>query len=313
MAWYAYCIGEKQAFPELARHRKPVPMVSVLGVSRNQVFLYPASDLAVIVSEHNPNEALGQKSGVDHARVIADCFQHSTVLPFRFGTVFNDDESLRKSIRSNQRQFLGNIDKVRGKAEMHLKIFVDDCCTKEIEKHLAISSVGRDYLSNLRETAVRTRERQTRARAVSFQMHRMFMPLDEEVSCRLTENGKMVLDIAHLIERKHVERYQNKFATTSASARVPHAAMRPLAAVSLCPPSDAPSPRRARHPRVNIPSFRHNQKARRHHRRAFFSIRSSWRFTPRREPTQRATPRVHCHPDRGSENAIHPETRIAPS
>src|SRR5277367_1431479 len=178
MAWYAYCIGEKQAFPELARHRKPVPMESVVGVSGNQVFLYPASDLAIIVSEHNPQETLNQKAGVDHARVIADCFQHSTVLPFRFGTVFHDDESLRKSIRSNQRQFLGNID-------------------------------------NLRENAARHRERQTRARAVSFQMHRLFLPLDEEVTCRLTDNGKMVLDISHLIDRKYVERYQNKFSTTS--------------------------------------------------------------------------------------------------
>jgi hypothetical protein len=220
MAWYAYCIGEKQAFPELARHRKPVPMESVHGVSGNQVFLYPASDLAIIVSEHNPSESLSQKAGVDHARVIADCFQHSTVLPFRFGTIFNDDESLRRSIRSNQRQFLSNIDKLRGKTEMHLKIFVDDCCAKEIAKVFSTTeTVGREYLSNLRETAARQRERQTRARAVSFQMHRLFMPLDEEVSCRLTENGKMVLDVAHLIERKFVERYQNKFATTSALMR----------------------------------------------------------------------------------------------
>jgi hypothetical protein len=219
MAWYAYCIGEKQAFPELARHRKPIPLESVHGVSGNQVFLYPASDLAVIVSEHNSAEALSQKSGVDHARVIADCFRHSTVLPFRFGTVFNDDESLRKSIRSNQRQFLGNIDKLRGKTEMHLKILVDDCCGREFANHLATERVGREYLTNLRETATRQRERQTRARAVSFQMHRLFMPLDEEVSCRLTENGKMVLDIAHLIDRKYVERYQNKFASTSAMMR----------------------------------------------------------------------------------------------
>ena len=151
--------------------------------------------------------------------MIADCFQQSTVLPFRFGTVFNDDESLRKSIRSNQRQFLGNIDKLRGKTEMHLKIFVDDCCGSEIERHLASDSVGREYLSNLRENASRARERQTRARAVSFQMHRLFLPLDEEVSCRLTENGKMVLDVAHLIDRKCVERYQNKFVTTSAMMR----------------------------------------------------------------------------------------------
>jgi hypothetical protein len=219
MAWYAYCIGERQAFPEIARHRKPVPMESLIGVSGNQVFLYPASDLAVVVSEHNPAESLNQKSGVDHARVIADCFHHSTVLPFRFGTVFNDDESLRKSIRSNQRQFLNNIDKLRGKTEMHLKVLVDDCCGREVEKRVPAEGVGQGYLTNLRENASRTRERQTRARAVSFQMHRLFLPLDEEVSCRLTESGKMVLDIAHLIDRKCVERYLSKFATTSATLR----------------------------------------------------------------------------------------------
>lgn len=219
MAWYAYCIGEKQAFPELARHRKPVPLESVQGVSGNQVFLYPASDLAVIVSEHNPAEALDQRSGVDHARVIAECFQHSTVLPFRFGTVFNDDESLRRSIRSNQRQFVGNIDKLRGKTEMHLKIYVDDCALTDLVKQLGVQVGSNQYLSSLRESATRQRERQTRARAVSFQMHRLFMPLDEEVSCRLTENGKMLLDIAHLIDRKTVERYQNKFASTAATMR----------------------------------------------------------------------------------------------
>src|ERR1039457_3902922 len=151
MAWYAYCIGERQAFPEIARHRRPVPMESVLGVSGNQVFLYPASDLAIIVSEHNPAETLNQKSGVDHARVIADCFRHSTVLPFRFGTVFNDDESLRRSLRSNQRQFLSNIDKLRGKTEMHLKMFVGDCCGRALDKHLPAGGASRGYLTNLRE------------------------------------------------------------------------------------------------------------------------------------------------------------------
>jgi hypothetical protein len=222
MAWYAYCIGEKQAFPELARHRKPIPLESVLGVSGNQVFLYPASDLAIVVSEHNPAEALNQKAGVDHARVIADCFKQSTVLPFRFGTVFQDDEGLRKSIRSNQRQFQNNLERLHGKTEMHLKIYVDGCCKEQLdamgklEKHIPLEGVGKEYLSNLRENATRQRERQTRARAVSFQMHRMFNPLDEEVSCRMTDSGRMLLDIAHLIDRKCVERYHNKYATTSA-------------------------------------------------------------------------------------------------
>ena len=131
MAWYAYCISEKQAFPELSRHRKPVPMESVMGISGNQIFLYPASDLAVIVSEHHPSENLDQKAAVEHARVISDCFKLSTVLPFRFGTVFADDEALRKSIRSNQRQFLANVERLRGKAEMHLKVLLDDCCREQ--------------------------------------------------------------------------------------------------------------------------------------------------------------------------------------
>ena len=218
MAWYAYCIGERQAFPELTHHRKPTPMESVLGVSGNQVFVYPANDLVVIVSEHNPQEPLDQKCGVDHARVIADCFQHSTVLPFRFGTVFNDDESLRRSIRANHRQFLDHIDKLRGKTEMHLKVLVE-CGSHAPSKNLSADGLSREYFTSLRENAGRQRERQTRARAVSFQMHRLFLPLDEEVSCRLTESGKMLLDIAHLIDRKCVERYLSKYSTSSAAMR----------------------------------------------------------------------------------------------
>jgi hypothetical protein len=215
MAWYAYCISERQSFPELLRHRKPIPFESVSGVQGNQVFLYPASDLAVIVSEHVPSDSLNQKAAMDHARVIAECFKTSTVLPFRFGTVFSDDEALRRSIRSNQRQFVTNINRLRGKAEMHLKVTLDDCCREMRRSIPDAGTVGREYLTNLRESASLQRERQTKARAVSVQMHRMFSPLAEEVTCKRTDAGKMLLDIAHLIDHKCVERYQNKYSSAS--------------------------------------------------------------------------------------------------
>jgi len=157
---------------------------------------------------------------MDHARVIAECFKSSTVLPFRFGTVFADDEALRRSIRSNQRQFLANIDRLRGKAEMHLKVMLDDCCPDQVRRAIPdAGTVGRQYLSNLRESASLQRERQTKARAVSVQMHRMFSPLAEEVSCKRTDAGKMLLDIAHLIENKCVERYQNKYSSASVALK----------------------------------------------------------------------------------------------
>jgi hypothetical protein len=216
MAWYAYCIAERQAFPELERHRKPVPLPNITGVLGNQIFLFPASDLAVVVSEHDgalddPAE-LGQGAQRDHARVIADVFKFTTVLPFRFHTVFDDDEALRRSVRSNQRHFLANVEQLRGKAEMHIKLTVDDTCPRQLQA-VGVHSAGREYLTNLRESASRQRERQSRARALSVQMHRMFLPLAEEITCRRTDKGKILLDIAHLIDHKGVERYQNKYST----------------------------------------------------------------------------------------------------
>ncbi len=212
MAWYAYCVTEKQAFPEMLRHRKPVPLDCVTGIEGNQVFLYPASDFAVLVSEHISSEKPSTQSAREHARVIAECFRHATVLPFRFGTVFANDELLRRSVRSNQRQFASDISLLQGKTEMHLKLTLDDGCREQMREVFANGPHGsRTYLSDLRETATRQRERQTRARSLSVQINRMFSPLAEEISCRRMESGKMQLDVSHLISSRQVERYQNKF------------------------------------------------------------------------------------------------------
>jgi hypothetical protein len=221
MAWYAYCIAERQAFPELSRHRRPMPLTGVTGIFGNQTFLFPASDLAVIVSEHSPEEAakMDQLAARDHARVIAECFKLSTVLPFRFNTAFADDDALRRSVRSNQRHFLANVERLRGKAEMHLKVLVDDTCPGNSTRDM---TVGQQYLHSLRESASRQRERQSKARALSVQMHRMFLPLAEEVTCKRTESGKMLLDIAHLIDNKTIERYQNKYSSATLQLKECH-------------------------------------------------------------------------------------------
>jgi len=221
MSWYAYCITERNAFPELARHRRPMPLAGVTGLFGNQAFFFPAADLAVIVSEHLPEDAArltgpeAQTAARDHARVISGCFANSTVLPFRFGTTFQDDDALRRSVRSNQRHFLANVERLRGKAEMHLKVVVDDICPETKGQGYTHQEAGQQYLSHLRESAGRQRERQSKARALSLQMHRMFLPLAEEITCKRMDSGKMLLDIAHLVDKKTVERYQNKYSTAT--------------------------------------------------------------------------------------------------
>ncbi len=218
MSWYAYCIAERSAFPDLLRHRRPMPLVGITGLFSNQTFVFPASDLAVVVSEYTAEDdaRMDQQAQRDHARVVAECFQHSTVLPFRFGTHFEDDESLRRSVRSNHRHFTHNVERLRGKAEMHLKVLVDDSCP---ETRKVLDGVGKDYLASLRESASAQRERQSKARALQLQMHRMFLPDAEEVTCKRAGEGKMLLDIAHLVDKKAVERYQNKYSSATESLK----------------------------------------------------------------------------------------------
>ncbi len=211
MAWYAYCVTEKSAFPELLHHRKPVPLPQVTGINGNQAFLYSASDLAVVVSEYVPSDTPPSQQAKDHARVVAACFAAATVLPFRFGTVFANDELLRRSVRANQRQFQANLLLLQAKSEMHIKVTLQDAGREQGRDESASCAGGHTYLSELRASALKQRERQTRARSLSMQLHRMFAPLAEELSCRRLEGGKLQLDVSHLISSRLVERYTNKF------------------------------------------------------------------------------------------------------
>jgi hypothetical protein len=216
MSWYAYCITEQRAFQGSNRARRPFPVETLRGINGAQVFGYPNGEFAVIVSEHLPGSILDQKSIVEHARVVSECFRNTTVLPFRFGTIFDSDDGLRKAVKANRKAFLDTVTRLRGKAEMHLKLVVKDGSLREAMTDIELpATTGGAYLSCLREQATRQRERQTKARALSVQVHKLFSPLEEEVSCRKVDSGAMQLDIAHLIDEKSIVKYQNRYSTAA--------------------------------------------------------------------------------------------------
>jgi len=217
MAWYAYCIVEQQAFQSGVRSRRPFPIEELRGIGGAQILGYPSGDFAVIVAEYARDSVLDQRAILEHARVVSECFHSTTVLPFRFGTVFESDEALRRAVRSNRRAFMDSVANLRGKSEMHVKLTVrDDSLLQEIVAPPSPLATGREYLSNLRQHAVRDREAQTKARALSVQVHRLFNPLQEEICCRKVDSGGLLIDIAHLIDSKAVPKYQNR---SSAVAR----------------------------------------------------------------------------------------------
>jgi len=213
MAWYAYCLTELQTLPNGVRTRRPFIMEGIQGVNGAPVMSYPSGEFAVIVSEYDrATSKLDEKSVLEHARVVSASFRTATVLPFRFGTIFDSEEALRQAVRANRRTFCESVAKLRGKSEMRIKLVVRDGSLREAMEEIELpDTVGREYLAKLREKASRDRERQTRARALSVQVHKLFNPLEEEVSCKKVDTDGMLLDIAHLIDTKSIEKYQNRY------------------------------------------------------------------------------------------------------
>lgn len=211
MAWYAYCITEQHAFFSGNRARRPFPIQGITGVTGAQVYAYPSGDFAVVVSPYDRPGQLEQQAVIEHARVVSECFRNTTVLPFRFGTVFDNHEALRRAVRANRKSFIESVSRLKGKAEMHVKVVVRDQSMRDIMPEAALpNSVGSEYLTRLREIAVKDRERQSKARAVSVQVHKLFAPLESEVSCKKVDSGGLLIDIAHLIDSKTVEKYHNR-------------------------------------------------------------------------------------------------------
>jgi hypothetical protein len=217
MAWYAYCLTEHQTLNNGTRARRPFLMEGIQGVNGAAVLSYPSGDFAVVVSEYDRNgDQLGEKHVLEHARVVSVCFRSGTVLPFRFGTLFDTDDALRQAVRGNRRAFGLSVARLKGKAEMHLKVLVRSGSLREAIADVVLpDTVGGEYLSKLREKASKDRERQTKARALSVQVHKLFNPLEEEISCKRVSSDGMLIDIAHLIDSKSVEKYQNRYSSAA--------------------------------------------------------------------------------------------------
>ena len=211
MAWYAYCLSEQASFQQ-GRVRRPFLIESLKGVNGSAVRGFPCGEFVVIVSEIEQAPTLTQQSVMQHARTVSECFKLATLLPFKFGTVFDSDEALRQAVRNNKKTFSESIAKLRGKSEMHIKVMVREGMVLTSILDVPPHKAGGEYLARLKEQASRDRERQSRARALSLQVSKLLSPLQEEVSCKKVDSG-IVLDIAHLIDSTCVAKYQSRYSS----------------------------------------------------------------------------------------------------
>ncbi|MDZ8188586.1 MAG: GvpL/GvpF family gas vesicle protein [Nostoc sp. ChiSLP02] len=102
------------------------PLVLPVGMERNTELVY-SSGLAAIVEPEISLEALQAtderllQSVLTHDRVIRELFQQTPLLPLRFGSGFNSQETLFNHLEKHQQQYLQTLTQLRDKVEYTLK------------------------------------------------------------------------------------------------------------------------------------------------------------------------------------------------
>jgi hypothetical protein len=92
-----------------------------------------------------------------HERIIEEIMKDATVLPFKFGTVFQSEENVEKLLKEHHTDFKQIIENLDGKEEWGLKIYCNldkfkESLTKtderiqELDKQIASTSEGKAYL-----------------------------------------------------------------------------------------------------------------------------------------------------------------------
>src|SRR4051812_32631838 len=97
------------------------PGVDVTGVHGAATHVVTVGDLAAIAGDVE-GELLARRRDVDaHLAVLEQALERGDVLPFRFGTVVDDEESLRRVLDQGAGRYRGLLARLGGRVQMTVK------------------------------------------------------------------------------------------------------------------------------------------------------------------------------------------------
>lgn len=106
--------------------RTGCPDIAVAGVGGAPIEQVQEGPLTALVSEA-PEELLARRRDVTaHMDVLDEAMRHGAVLPFRFGTVVDDNEAVRAMLRERSGELLQQLDDLDGAVQVTLRITHDE-------------------------------------------------------------------------------------------------------------------------------------------------------------------------------------------
>ncbi len=197
MKLYVYCLAE-----DIAPRQSAAPSEPVSGISGAGVDILKVEGFSLLVSEFAGDTIpVNRENVLAHAAVVRSILNKTTPLPFRFGTVIQEQQ-LRSYVASHQQAFAMKLADVRGCVEMNVKIISN---TDPSDADSSAEGPGARFLKHKQLRAAQAKE-------VAAWLQDNVRPLvkDEHVSLGPTE--KLIVAAAHLVDRGSVAQYRDKLA-----------------------------------------------------------------------------------------------------
>jgi len=158
----------------------------------------------------------------EHIEIINRIMKRTTVIPFKFGTIFETEESLKKFIADYSQSLTENFEHIAGKEEWAVKMYCDrkklsdqiDEYSEEtasLEKQIMASSPGKAFLLKRKKTELIENEMDRLCKYFGQKYYDEFKKLSDSVSLNnLLPNkftGKvetMILNAAFLVHKKNL-------------------------------------------------------------------------------------------------------------
>ena len=160
---------------------------------------------------------------LEHENMIEKIMQHTTVIPFKFPTIFHTEENVRKLLRQRGREFRETIAYLENREEWGLKIYCDmrefkesiakeDKRIKEKEQEISFASKGKAYFLKKKKDEL-VKEKISEYMKDCFE--RLKRPCLETKINRILpkevteKDHEMVFNVAFLINKNRIKDFEN--------------------------------------------------------------------------------------------------------
>jgi len=224
---YVYCISNNA--PGLTRDMEP-NVVKSLKIEKFYVIVKFVSKSEF--SEENFKKNLSDIQWVElnareHIVVIRMIMESGTVIPFKFGTIYNSEASLKKFITDYSGSLIENLDNLAGKEEWSVKIYCDrkvlceqiDELSEEaasLEKQIMASSPGKAVLLKKKKTELNENEMDRLCKKYGQEYYDEFKILSEATYLNnllpkdiAGREDSMILNASFLISKNKLAEFKN--------------------------------------------------------------------------------------------------------